>query len=498
MSQKPRFTCPRCQEELRSRKCENEDCQLDLDDLFRDERYEPDYLHRIIESAGGFYDLGTQCVVVPRNAGVPSIEVPMGRQGSNLDPLFWWFVTEHNYSQRRFSTRYLNAYLSVFGAGRLSLPQVDYYGDRPQLYWDQETDRLYWPKPDTVASRLIGPARFFYTGPALEPRRTGLFQEWLDSFKCANPEAQKVLKAWIVGALLQSLMPLGGVPMLFFAARCNGTGKTTAASLLGHFLGGRLLVHWPNVRDLEHFTRQQMDPRARTVIFDNLGPEQGLQMIHAPDMAALITQKELTTKTLYATRGMTVVPNRCLYVATANKPILSCELFSRCVVVPMDAERPNVEGWETIWGARRQELLEDIMAEILENWEKGPVEPTRMPANYRFMDWYMFVSRAMQEEPVLYPSEMILVPPLDYALDVLFHGLDESETALSVDTVVDSLQTSHRRALREVRTQREWTRSTVLKELKLYTSAFELFTNEGGELCVKPRCLQASPKLSSR
>ena len=488
----PDYVCPRCKEELKSRVCEG--CDLDLDMLFKDTRFEPPALHEHLMAAGAFYDTGTKSIVIPRAEDVPPVEAAFVRQGADLNPLYWWFVTECQLPSRRFTTRYVQAYLSQYGAGHMALPKVEYYGDRPQLFLDE--DRLFWPNPSSAATRRVPCARFFYSGPELTPKRTGASEEFLASTKCANQEAQDALKGWMMGALLQSFLPPGGVPLLFLAANDNGSGKTTMATLLGSLFGGSILLPLAGLNDFNGLIRQSMDPSCRTLIFDNLTPPLGQQIIHSPEIAAVLTQRQISVKTLFATRGATKIPNRVLYIATANKPILSCELLTRSVAVSMDCERPSSEDWEAKWLGRRNELLEDLMAEALENWPKGPLpEYTSVPPNYRFCDWYKAVARALQKEPTLYPSQMTIVPPLDF---VIQHALACDEVAvLPITGLLEFLTTTRLRACRDIAQQRDWTVEKIREELFLYDSAYELFTNEGGVECVRPRSGDISPKTSS-
>lgn len=490
------YICPQCQEPLKSRQCQNEICGLDLDTLFKEVKFEPAGLHAYLEQAGAFYDRGTKSLVVPRANGMPAIEVSFlpGKQGTDIKPLFWWFITQCGLPKKRFSPDFVQAYLSMFGAGSFTLPEVDYYGDRPQLFL--RGDELYWPNPSTPQSRLVGDAGFYYTGPEITPCRTGLVEEFLASTKTANMAARDALKAWLVGTLLQSWLPPGGLPMLFLAANSNGAGKSTLANLLGYWLGGTCLIPWASMQDFDGIIRKSMDPNIRTLNFDNLTPPLGQQILHMPDVATLITQRDITTKTLFATRGATQVPNRCLYTATANQPIVSGEIFSRIVVVPLDKEVPSTTKWEENWRNKRNEILADLMALALENWTKGPLPNlTNMPSNYRFVDWYHGVSRILQQEPVLYPSGMTLVPPLDF---VIQHALIlEDVSSLSLADLVEFLCTTRLRDCRDIAQQRQWSEETIQEELSLYNSAFEVFSNEGGALCVRPKSGVSLPKKNN-
>lgn len=479
MAQK--YVCPACQQELKGRVCGDPDCGCDLDVLFKDVRFDPERLNEILRASGAFYSTGTESVVLPRSQGIPPIECSMVRQGHGLEPLQWWFITEQGYPRSKFSPHYLQAYLSIFGAQRLLLPQVDYFGDRPQLFLID--GKLAWPNPSSVTSRLISEGRFYYTGPELSPKRTGLFDEFMATIKCRDDGSRAIFKTWIVGALLQALYPPGGSPMLVLAATNNGTGKSATTRVVGSMLGGLMQVHWPDISSSsEGFARRLMDPRCRTVVFDNMAPSPGEEMNNAPGMASMITNPEISVKTLFVTRGYTVVPNRYLFMATANRPIFSCELFSRSAVVTMDSAAPSFDKWEETWQGQRVELLEDLMAEVLENWAKGPFKVQHMPRNYRFLDWYHAVARATQSEPRLYPDSNVLTPPLDYALRVAFKSNPDGE--MTVSQVLETLNTLPNRSVREIMAQKHWDLEAITEELALYNSDYAVF-DRGDDWCVR-------------
>jgi hypothetical protein len=466
---------------LKGRVCPDPDCGCDLDVLFKDLRFEPDALHEILLASGFFFNAGSQSFMMHTGEGMPPIDICAAKPEKDLESLYWWFVTEQSYPQSKFSKRYLSAYLSVVKAKRLILPEVKHYGDRPQLF--MINGELCWPNPETVHSRLVPEAGFYYSGPVLKPTHNGLFDEFLASFKCTDEESRHVLRGWVVGSMLQSLCPPGGVPMLTMTADENGTGKTGAARVLSHLLGGGLIQHWPDIKSAEEMARKIMDPRCRVVVFDNLSPARAETMIHAPGMAAMITNGEVAVKAMYISRGMIVVPNYYLYMATGNKPILACELFSRGVVAPLTNSRPSVDNWEDDWMKKRAPLLEDIMAYILTNWAKGPVECGEMPPGYRFMDWYKAVARAMQQEPTLYPENMEMTPPLDYLLREVMSTMDEQCPTLE-DVLLQAAKGD--RGVREVLTQRTWTVDSVRRELASYKSSYQVI-DIGGTPCVRRR-----------
>jgi hypothetical protein len=487
-----KYVCPACQQELKGRVCSDSDCGCDLDVLFKDLRFEPDALHDILLASGFFYNTGTKSYMMHTAEGVPPIEISAHKPSQDLERLLWWFITEQSYPKSKFTKGYLQAYMSVASARRVNVPRIDHFGDRPQLFLIN--DELTWPNPDSMLSRLIPEASFYYSGPVLNPKRNGEFEKFLASFKCPDDESRHVLRGWIVGAFLQSLCPPGGVPMLLFTADGNGTGKTGCARVLSYLLGGGLIQHWPDIKCAEEMARKIMDPSCRVIVFDNLSPARNETMIHAPGMAALITNAVVAVKTMFVSRGMTTVPNYYLYMGTGNKPILACELFSRCVLSALSNDIKSTDNWERDWMNKRVPLLEDIMAYILENWAKGPVDCLNMPPGYRFRDWYKAVAQAMQQEPTLHPTHMETTPPLDYLLDETMGQMDEECPSLD-DVLLTASKGS--RGSREVLTQRTWTLESVRKELASYKSKFRVI-DIGGIWCVQRRTCGTALTVSNK
>ncbi len=127
----------------------------------------------------------------------------------------------------------------------------------------------------------------------------------------------------------------GPIPLHLFEAPTEGTGKTLLADVLTLLATGSPAMPTPLPRSEEEVRKKitaTLLSAPQIVLLDNLG-----HALDSPSIAAVLTSEVWTDRILGHSR-MVRVPNRALWIATANNPVLSREVTRRTVRVRLDAD----------------------------------------------------------------------------------------------------------------------------------------------------------------
>jgi hypothetical protein len=160
----------------------------------------------------------------------------------------------------------------------------------------------------------------------------------------------------------------GPTPLHLVEAPKAGTGKGLFASLVSILALGRETAPMTLPRDDDEIRKTitaELQRALPVVVLDNI-PAQ--RRVDSPALAAVLTTSSWTARRLGST-SMITVPNRAVWIATANNPQLSDELARRCVDIRIDARiarpeerddfvHPDLKAWA---GANRNALVHALL-----------------------------------------------------------------------------------------------------------------------------------------
>lgn len=472
------LVCPSCKEPLKGSRCENPLCDVeDVSALFgSSDGTDPESVARGLAGTGRvFYNVSSEALVLRGDLSTPCISIPLGDpEGRGQSAITLFIQKTLGLSPKQYDDRKTREFVfRVHQVGPSPIPTVAGVNDYPMLMLHRDTDSLYFPDITTDLGRMMGDD--LYTGPPLHPRDYGgLFEGWLETFRCASTEDRDVLRGWCLGALMQRLVPPGGFPGLLIAAHNNGAGKTASAEMLAAVLGRALNVYWPSIVDEEAFMRKVVSNQCRIVLVDNMTPEGDRRIIDASNLASIITRARFVVKRLYASTGSVSSENRNLYVLTANQPSLTPELMSRVVVLSLDKTTAFSSDWIKIWSARRVELLEDMMHLCITKWKEGPTDI--VDRQYRFPEWSAAVSRVLRRAPTLRSPRPAVVSSYSWALEYMLglQGLTEEP----LEAMVRRLRDCRNGRVRALVQQQQVTPDLLRDELSM-GGEWTVFEKEG-------------------
>ena len=164
----------------------------------------------------------------------------------------------------------------------------------------------------------------------------------------------------------------GPIPLHLFEAPTEGTGKTLLADVIALLATGSPAMPTPLPRSEEEVRKKitaTLLTSPQIVLLDNLG-----HALDSPSIAAVLTCEVWTDRILGQSR-MVRVPNRALWIATANNPVLSREVTRRTVRVRLDADvecpwlrdgfrHADLQGWTR---AKRPRLVA-ALATLARGW----------------------------------------------------------------------------------------------------------------------------------
>lgn len=453
---KREYKCPECGEPLSGAFCKNDACPVtDVRALFSSSpgrvSYEfGDVVDRLIATGRVFTSPGGCGVLFATAGGVLHVSLDkvdsLVRTASSflkmsgiVDDVPDWWVREFLVRLCMVSTK---------------LREVDQAGCWPLLFQSGGGSRLIFPAMDNswkedlaapLRSRYHEAAKYLYLGEPIVPRRTGVFDEWLESFRAATPEDREVLRAWCVGLLLQGVLDPGGCPALLLVSNENGAGKTASAAMIADIFGGDaadnllLVPHKPGANSEGRMCRQIVGSTTRFVLVDNLTPRRNQQVFSSSTLASLITQPVIGMQALYRAGSQTRV-NRLSFIMTSNTPCLSPEVLSRCLVVTISSCVGGDNAWRSTWVSRKRAILEDAIAYCLEGWAEN--EYAAVPPTYRFPGWYRVVGRVLGRQPLLRGARPAVTPVHDLLVSSVWSWAQGEKVATSqaVTEVVSALR----------------------------------------------------------
>jgi hypothetical protein len=496
---KQQYVCPACRADLKGKRvCEN--CQCDLDEINRTDTFDPVSLGQMLLSMGAAFYAPTAEIMVPSKINQPSMYPVIKLQDSAVKDLLQALASANGLSLRRLHANHVAALLIAIRQGVVQLPEIDLVGDRPVLFL--RGDELYWPDFKHDAARLIQSHRMYYRGQAITPERNGSFEQFLASCRCQTDADRDILRGYMLSTVLQHELPAAAYPMLVLAAPSVGSGKSTTAEVLAHIIGDPIVIHASQLRGEVESTRLLSSPNIRVVLIDNLSPAPGEMFISSDRLAFNVTSGSFTVRQMYATTGRATVPNRSLYMATANKAALSCELFSRALICTLSYRACNeteqaqedgtVANWKQHWLGRREEVLADLLATALDNWKLGPVAVKVGP--YRFGTWLMTAARLLRHAPPRFCQTSVIRPPLEVVLDHVFAQTDK--VCLPVAEVQSAIA-DLRGHWQTLASQANWTRDDGLTDNLTETFVTKYWQHmEDGVCMIRRNCPVTSQSLS--
>ena len=161
-----------------------------------------------------------------------------------------------------------------------------------------------------------------------------LNQDLLGEFPFARPSDRAHLLAALLLPAVRHWID-GPIPLHLIEAPSEGTGKTLLADVIALMATGAPAQPTPLPRSEEEVRKKitaTLLTSPQVVLLDNLG-----HALDSASIAALLTCEVWTDRILGQSR-MVRVPNRALWIATANNPVLSREVTRRTVRVRLDAD----------------------------------------------------------------------------------------------------------------------------------------------------------------
>jgi len=500
------FVCPSCKEPLSTWICSH--CGTDVRDLFKAHTTSNDQILQALVAAGTYYVPSKKHLVVSGHAHWSGWEGG-ANDWDNHNKFRIWLAGKLNCTLNSLSVLRLDQFWTEALNMPAIVPHVAIVGHRPMLLEDPD-GQLYFPQVSTLQSRFFHGKKVrdphtkeptqmvtLYQGPPLTPQdHGGLFERFLSTFRCVDEDNRHVLRSWCYAAMVAHLVPEGQFPALIIASNDFGAGKTTVAECLMELFGGGLSVLAKQLTKTEDFMRMVMTEGTGFLLADNLRNEGG-RVIDDSDLAALITMKDFSTKTLFKTSGSYTVPNRLNVLLTANQPMFSPELLSRMMVAtlrkPTEAEleqaRAEAElagekrSWKEIWLEQRFEIVEDLMWHVIQNWNQGPFGAPNCKT--RFVDWWRVASRALRAAPMVTPRNTALTTALQRALYLLWR--EEQSDRLPVDGIIERLRAKKHGDIGNILRQRSWTEALVVEDLQLYGNQFQIEVTKEEQLFIVKR-----------
>ena len=161
----------------------------------------------------------------------------------------------------------------------------------------------------------------------------------LDELLADFPFEAESDRTHVIAALLLPLVRLmigGPTPLHLIEAPTPGTGKSLLSEAIAHTVTGSGAVVMTIGRQDEEVRKRitsALRRGQRIIVLDNV--RVGLQ---SSELAATLTASVWTDRVLGVTK-LTDLPNRALWIATANNPALTLEIARRCIRIRLDARQ---------------------------------------------------------------------------------------------------------------------------------------------------------------
>lgn len=466
----PELLCPICHDELVRLKCQNPECGFN--DQFELRAIKDGNTKQVaagLNSSGLSYidrETDTLYILTDYTRYVFNTVRPTAQELEGLAALV---RSEFSLSQKAFTTRSARELLMYFNKYDI-LPQIHASGAYPLLIYNSD-NRLYFPYDGTPRSRFY--RNFYYEGPALRPRmHGGVFDRWIESFRCKTDGDYAVLRTWVLSLFLQLEISWGRYPaLLFVASDGSNVGKTESAVMISRIFGPLLTAYW-NKGAMQDLDRCLVDGDNRFLLIDNLVAG-STQVIEDGRMSEYLTKHLLNTKRLYGS-GSVKVPKTNLDILTANTPVLAPDLLERVLCVGLSSKRPKDSRWLDRWGEQKQQILEEGMAIVIKNSKKN-ISATASD-DFRYSQWYTQTVRAVGGEPLLYPAAAPVGSPIDIILDQVMPDSGQMDMV----AVIDELSSNPRRIARSFRDQvGEVNVAVVRKFIGRWSKFYEIVEKDG-------------------
>ena len=216
----------------------------------------------------------------------------------------------------------------------------------------------------TAASELTGT-------PQVREALAFLLDELLGDFPFARESDQAHALAALLLPVVRHLVD-GPTPLHLVEAPTPGTGKTLLADVVHLVATGQPVEPTPLPRREEEVRKKITSVLLGSpaiVLLDNIN-----HGIDSPSLAAVLTKDRWSDRVLGQSR-MVRLPNRAMWLATANNPVLSHEISRRTVRIRLDADaerpwlrqgfrHPDLAGWVR---SKRGEVVAALL-ELARGW----------------------------------------------------------------------------------------------------------------------------------
>jgi len=280
-------------------------------------------------------------------------------------------------------------------------------------------------------------AYYYYTGPELEARpHNGVVKQLIDSLFLESADDRRAFEQLLYWWPLRVAYPDIRSPLIIFAAKSNGVGKTTTANLLAKIFCDRIIeVKTGAVFDDRLYNRLVNTP-GHTVLIDNLDNHMLPAISEA--LSDLVTTSTLQTYRLHQ-GGTARRRNSLNYIVTINNPVLTDELRSRAYVLNFDRKKGQSYGmFLSLWQSKLKEVAEHVLYQTHQHWTGGCPLATITKTSWRFPEFKAVVEKAMGRG--LYVPNASLHTQALAAVRKVFAAQHQSTRRLHIGTVVTQIR----------------------------------------------------------
>jgi len=276
---------------------------------------------------------------------------------------------------------------------------------------------------------------YYYTGPELKAQQHGgVLDEFIDELMLDGPRDKRAMKQLLYWWPLRAAFPDVRAPLIVFAAKANGAGKTTAAELLAAFFFDQVIsLSGSKLTFDDRLYNRLVNTPGHTVLMDNV--DNNLIPLFSEALADLVTAATLQTYRLHH-GGTAARQNALTYLLTVNNPVLTDELRSRAYLINFKP-RPNAySDFEYRWRGRSKEVAETVLAHIHQHWGQGQFKIKDF-SFWRFPVFAKLVSQAAGALLIIPSAQSATIA--SEALELVFEDAGKEVKQLPIEEVVAQL-----------------------------------------------------------
>ena len=255
--------------------------------------------------------------------------------------------------------------------------------------YDNGTKFYYVPDPELNIPELPRKVSDRHISEAFQ-----LIEEILCDFPFVEPADKAHAIAYMLLPFCYDVISSPEKPVFLFKAPMPSTGKSLLVRILSLiYLGSELPVFsWEGSKEeMRKVITSTLMQKPSHFLIDNLNVP-----LRSSSLAAAVTSGFWQDRILGVSENVRL-PIRCIWVITANNPILSREINSRCIPINLNAKipfpdlrdasdfkHPDLYRWT---GAHRGELVAACLT-LIKAWiEAGEPEPRERKMTSRFGEW---------------------------------------------------------------------------------------------------------------